>query len=113
MAVDTNGDIIVADYDNRWVSIFSPEGKFKVRSLMLLYSEPLVTCSTDHARSGPKVVYHQLKVLLCCQARALLSAVQVRMKSLMVCPSYRPRLELVASWGPKEWLWTGTDISLW
>ncbi|KAG8429144.1 hypothetical protein GDO86_018196 [Hymenochirus boettgeri] len=24
-----NGDIIVADYDNRWVSIFSPEGKFK------------------------------------------------------------------------------------
>lgn len=43
VAVDTNGDIIVADYDNRWVSIFSPEGKFKVRSLLLLYSEPLVT----------------------------------------------------------------------
>lgn len=69
VAVDTNGDIIVADYDNRWVSIFSPEGKFKVRSLLLLYSEPLVTCSTDHARSGPKVVYHELKVLLCYQAR--------------------------------------------
>lgn len=29
--MDTNGDIIVADYDNRWVSVFSPEGKFKVR----------------------------------------------------------------------------------
>ncbi|KAK2517574.1 hypothetical protein Q9233_013009 [Columba guinea] len=29
VTVDTNGDIIVADYDNRWVSIFSPEGKFK------------------------------------------------------------------------------------
>ncbi|KAM4697235.1 tripartite motif-containing protein 3 [Discoglossus pictus] len=29
VAVDMNGDIIVADYDNRWVSIFSPEGKFK------------------------------------------------------------------------------------
>lgn len=31
VTVDTNGDIIIADYDNRWVSIFSPEGKFKVR----------------------------------------------------------------------------------
>lgn len=31
VAVDTNGDIIVADYDNRWVSIFSPEGKFKTK----------------------------------------------------------------------------------
>ncbi len=30
MAVDTNGDVIVADYDNRWISIFSPDGKFKV-----------------------------------------------------------------------------------
>nr|XP_033806530.1 tripartite motif-containing protein 3 isoform X3 [Geotrypetes seraphini] len=29
VTVDKNGDIIVADYDNRWVSIFSPEGKFK------------------------------------------------------------------------------------
>ncbi|XP_014811623.1 PREDICTED: protein lin-41-like [Calidris pugnax] len=26
-----NGDIIIADYDNRWVSIFSPEGKFKTK----------------------------------------------------------------------------------
>lgn len=34
VAVDTNGDIIVADYDNRWVSIFSPEGKFKVRPIV-------------------------------------------------------------------------------
>lgn len=32
VSVDTNGDIIVADYDNRWVSVFSPEGKFKVRA---------------------------------------------------------------------------------
>ncbi len=30
IAVDMNGDIIVADYDNRWLSIFSPDGKFKV-----------------------------------------------------------------------------------
>ena len=30
VTVDTNGDIIVADYDNRWVSIFSSDGKFKV-----------------------------------------------------------------------------------
>lgn len=37
VAVDTNGDIIVADYDNRWVSIFSPEGKFKVRGLLSLH----------------------------------------------------------------------------
>ena len=32
VTVDLNGDIIIADYDNRWVSIFSPEGKFKVRA---------------------------------------------------------------------------------
>lgn len=31
VTVDLNGDIIVADYDNRWISIFSSEGKFKVR----------------------------------------------------------------------------------
>lgn len=42
VAVDTNGDIIVADYDNRWVSIFSPEGKFKVRNLLSLHFAPLV-----------------------------------------------------------------------
>ncbi|KAI5099847.1 NHL repeat-containing protein 3 isoform X1 [Silurus meridionalis] len=29
VTVDMNGDIIVADYDNRWISIFSSEGKFK------------------------------------------------------------------------------------
>lgn len=32
VTVDVNGDIVVADYDNRWVSIFSAEGKFKVAS---------------------------------------------------------------------------------
>ncbi|NWU58476.1 TRIM3 protein, partial [Dromas ardeola] len=31
VTVDMNGDIIIADYDNRWVSIFSPEGKFKTK----------------------------------------------------------------------------------
>lgn len=30
VTVDSNGDIIVADYDNRWISIFSSDGKFKV-----------------------------------------------------------------------------------
>ena len=30
VSVDLNGDIVVADYDNRWVSIFSSDGKFKV-----------------------------------------------------------------------------------
>lgn len=33
VTVDMNGDIIVADYDNRWISIFSSDGKFKVNSL--------------------------------------------------------------------------------
>lgn len=47
VAVDTNGDIIVADYDNRWVSIFSPEGKFKVRGLRSLSSAALVASLTD------------------------------------------------------------------
>lgn len=30
VAIHPNGDIIIADYDNKWVSIFSSEGKFKV-----------------------------------------------------------------------------------
>ncbi|KAA8594601.1 hypothetical protein FQN60_011736 [Etheostoma spectabile] len=29
VAIHPNGDIIIADYDNKWVSIFSSEGKFK------------------------------------------------------------------------------------
>uniref|UniRef100_A0A8C4HQW7 RING-type E3 ubiquitin transferase n=1 Tax=Dicentrarchus labrax TaxID=13489 RepID=A0A8C4HQW7_DICLA len=37
VTVDMNGDIVVADYDNRWVSIFSSDGKFKVRSHSILY----------------------------------------------------------------------------
>lgn len=32
VAVHPSGDIIIADYDNKWVSIFSCEGKFKVRA---------------------------------------------------------------------------------
>lgn len=34
VTVDMNGDIIVADYDNRWISIFSSDGKFKVTTLL-------------------------------------------------------------------------------
>lgn len=30
VTVDMSGDIIVADYDNRWITIFSSDGKFKV-----------------------------------------------------------------------------------
>lgn len=37
VAVDMNGDIIVADYDNRWISIFSSDGKFKVRQNKYFY----------------------------------------------------------------------------
>jgi len=36
VAVLPNGDIIVADYDNKWVSIFSSEGKFKVSMLFII-----------------------------------------------------------------------------
>lgn len=32
VAVHPNGDIIIADYDNKWVSIFSSDGKYKVRT---------------------------------------------------------------------------------
>ncbi|KTG44267.1 hypothetical protein cypCar_00019447 [Cyprinus carpio] len=31
VAVHPNGDIIIADYDNKWVSIFSCDGKFKAK----------------------------------------------------------------------------------
>lgn len=37
VAVHPNGDIIIADYDNKWVSIFSGEGKFKVSRTSDLY----------------------------------------------------------------------------
>lgn len=36
VTVDMNGDIVVADYDNRWVSIFSSDGKFKVHIILCL-----------------------------------------------------------------------------
>lgn len=37
VAVHPNGDIIIADYDNKWVSIFSSEGKFKVGCAAVWY----------------------------------------------------------------------------
>lgn len=36
VTVHPSGDIIIADYDNKWVSIFTCEGKFKVGSSDLL-----------------------------------------------------------------------------
>lgn len=36
VAVHPSGDIIIADYDNKWVSIFSCEGKYKVCVLLCL-----------------------------------------------------------------------------
>lgn len=32
VAVHPNGEIMIADYDNKWVSIFSSDGKYKVRT---------------------------------------------------------------------------------
>ncbi len=37
VAVHPNGDIIIADYDNKWVSIFSSEGKFKVSQTLICF----------------------------------------------------------------------------
>lgn len=37
VTVDMNGDIIVADYDNRWISIFSSDGKFKVTFYFIFF----------------------------------------------------------------------------
>lgn len=37
VTVDMNGDIIVADYDNRWISIFSSDGKFKVTFYLFFF----------------------------------------------------------------------------
>lgn len=49
VAIHPNGDIIIADYDNKWVSIFSSEGKFKV-SQDLKCDLNLIT------RQGPKSI---------------------------------------------------------
>jgi len=32
VAVSANGNYLVSDYDNKWVSVFSPEGKYINRS---------------------------------------------------------------------------------
>lgn len=37
VAVHPNSDIIIADYDNKWVSIFSSDGKFKVSASFYVY----------------------------------------------------------------------------
>lgn len=46
VAVHPSGDIIIADYDNKWVSIFTSEGKFKVCGLRLLgdWGTPSAVC---------------------------------------------------------------------
>ena len=36
VAVTSNGNYLVADYDNKWVGVFSPEGKYINRSDLLL-----------------------------------------------------------------------------
>lgn len=57
VAVHPSGDIIIADYDNKWVSIFSCEGKFKVSCPLCLrqiefthvHSSNVVKCSQRFA----------------------------------------------------------------
>lgn len=56
VAVHPNGDIIIADYDNKWVSIFSSEGKFKV-------SQDL--CQAGELYSCPNKCWGALKPNLC------------------------------------------------
>lgn len=41
VAVHPTGDIIIADYDNKWVSIFSGEGKFKVGVVNMCFHKRL------------------------------------------------------------------------
>ena len=38
VAVTANGNYLIADYDNKWVGVFSPEGKYINRSDSLLSS---------------------------------------------------------------------------
>lgn len=44
VAVHPNGDIIIADYDNKWVSIFSSDGKYKVRARIQCILKNRVQC---------------------------------------------------------------------
>lgn len=58
VTVDMNGDIVVADYDNRWVSIFSSDGKFKVRSRSLLLAEQYASFKVYRKCICLKISYH-------------------------------------------------------
>ena len=52
VTVDMNGDIIVADYDNHWISIFSSDGKFKVRKDLHEENSRIQPCAaSSHAYS--------------------------------------------------------------
>lgn len=83
VTVDMNGDIIVADYDNRWISIFSSDGKFKVTTLL---------------QGEKKNVFFFFLMSWWCSASD---------------PSdhHRARLALEDWWDPKVWLLTRTDTS--
>lgn len=65
VTVDMNGDIIVADYDNRWISIFSSDGKFKVNSLSQEKKKTffLYKWNIFHWSNCPSA-YHRTKLVL-------------------------------------------------
>lgn len=69
VAVHPSGDIIIADYDNKWVSIFSCEGKFKVCVLICLELKGYCTLLRANAHSNVFCVVDlcsNLIVCICC-----------------------------------------------
>lgn len=100
VTVDMNGDIVVADYDNRWVSIFSSDGKFKVRSQLL-------NCSKERKRRN-------LRRIISSKRPAPEISFLSLLKSSSSTSNDRIRSALAGSWVQRAWLWIRMDTSsLW
>lgn len=99
--MDTNGDIIVADYDNRWVSIFSPEGKFKVRGLLSLHPWWPAEVTILEPPGGQDLDWPIPNLSCCFGARLRLLSPPGRIKSLMGIPSLQTKIGAGRLMGPK------------
>lgn len=119
VAVHPNGDIIIADYDNKWVSIFSSEGKFKVQyaqtSLFFYFLFQWDNMSW-RLTAFRHFINIEIKEHLLCLGFYVYDENKNSWRCMhhrMHVSPFRIRSALGSLWDLKAWLWTKMDTSLW